>query len=246
MDVPIQQVKRAWWCNWEVYLIVLVAALFRLVFINNTQFMADHAIFYQMAYDGLKHGLWPISGNRSSAGPLISPLFVYVMMIPAAISPNPIGGAIFVALCNVAGVLLTYLFTNRYYGRLAGAIASLLYATAIYVIIFNRDIWQPDLLPPLTILFIWCLFKGVVEQRRNWFLPAVLLLGVMVQFHTTAIYLVVPLLAALVLAFRTLRLREIALTIGASLILFSPYILLERMVHFVDIQQNIKLVRSPA
>ena len=244
-SVPPRTEKR-WWSNWEVYLILAIALILRLLFINMTQFMADHATFYQMAYDGVAYHLWPISGNRASTGPLIPPLFVYLMMIPAAISPNPVGGAIFIALCNVFGVLVTYLFTRRYYGRLAGTIAALLYATAINVIIFNRDIWQPDLLPPLTILFMWCLFRGVVEQKRYWFFPAVLLLGAMCQLHTTAIYLLVPLGIALLLAFRTIRVGEIALTGGALLLSFFPYLLLESFNHFADIKQYIHLTRLPA
>lgn len=244
-DMP-PRTEKQWWLHWEVYFILALALALRLLFINRTQFMADHAMFYQMAYDGVAHHLWPISGNRASTGPFISPLFVYLMMIPAAISPNPIGGAIFAALCNVAGVLMTYLFTRRYYGRFAGTMAALLYATAINVLIFNRDIWQPDLLPPLAIVFMWCLFRGAVEQRRAWFFPAVLLLSAMCQLHTSAIYLLIPLVVALLLAFRTMRASEIALTGGALLLSCSPYLLLEYFNHFADIKQYIQLARLPA
>ena len=61
-----------WWMSWEFYLIVLLAVGLRLYRIDTAQYMTDHNTFYQMAHDAVANGLWPISGNRSSTGPLIS------------------------------------------------------------------------------------------------------------------------------------------------------------------------------
>jgi hypothetical protein len=225
----------AWYRSWEFYVIVVLAVGLRLYRIDTAQYMTDHNTFYQMAYDAVAHGLWPISGNRSSTGPLIPPLFVYLMMIPAAISPNPIAGNIFIALCNIAAVLLAYFFVRRYYGRLAGAITALLYATAINVIVFSRDIWQPDLLPLLMILFLFFLFRGVVEKKPYWFLPSVVLIAAMYQLHNTAVYLIAPLFVAMVLAYKTIRWRELPLSILIVLLLFIPYLYLEYRRNYVDI-----------
>ena len=236
----------AWWMSWEFYLIVLLAVGLRLYRIDTAQYMTDHNTFFQMAHDAVANGLWPISGNRSSTGPLIPPLFVYIMMIPAAITPNPVGGNIFIALCNIAAVLLTYIFVRRYYGRLAGTISALLYATAVNVIIFSRDIWQPDLLPLFMVLLLFMLFRGVVQKKGYWFLPAVLLIAAMYQLHSTAVYLVAPLLVALVLAFKTIRWQELPLTVLGLLLLFAPYIYLEHRRHYIDITQLFQVAGHPA
>ncbi len=238
--------ERAWWQSWEFYLIALLAIALRFYRIDTAQYMTDHNTFYSMAHDAIAHGLWPISANRASTGALIPPLFVYVMMIPAAITSNPIAGNILMALCNVAAVLLTYLFVRRYYGRLAGAISALLYATAINVIVFSRDIWQPDLLPLFSIVLMFMLFRGVVERKRYWFLPAALLVGAMYQFHSTSIYLLAPLLIAVVLAYKTIRWRELFLAAAALLVLYAPYIYLERHNGYADIRRIIQLALQPA
>ena len=235
-----------WWQSREFYLIALLAIILRFYRIDTAQYMTDQNTFYSMAHDALAHGLWPISANRASTGALIPPLFVYVMMIPAAFTSNPIAGNILMALCNVAAVLLTYMFVRRYYGRLAGAISALLYATAVNVIIFSRDIWQPDLLPLFAILLMFMLFRGVVEGKRYWFLPAVLLIGAMYQFHSTAIYLFAPLLVAVVLAYKTIRWRELPLATIALLLLYAPYIYLERHNQFADIRRLVHLALEPA
>jgi 4-amino-4-deoxy-L-arabinose transferase-like glycosyltransferase len=247
-ESEIQTPKREpiWWRSWEFYLIALLAIGLRLYRIDTAQYMTDQNTFYQMAHDALVHGLWPISANRASTGPLIPPLFVYVMMIPSAITPNPVAGNILIALCNIAAVLLTYIFVRRYYGRLAGAISALLYATAINVIIFSRDIWQPDLLPLFVILLLFMLFRGVVEGKRYWFLPAALLIGVMYQFHITAIYLIAPLLVAVVLAYKRIRWRELPLAALGLLLLYAPYIYLERHNQYADIRLLFQRAFQPA
>ncbi len=246
--LPVDNSKKepAWYMSWEFYLIVLLAVGLRLYRIDTAQYMIDHNTFYRMAHDALAYGLWPISGNRSSTGPLIPPLFIYLMMISAAISPNPVAGNIFIALCNIVAVLLTYIFVRSYYGRSAGTITALLYATAVNVIIFSRDIWQPDLLPLFMILLLFMLFRGVVQKKRYWFLPSVLLIAAMYQLHSTAVYLVVPLLVAVVLAFKTIRWRELPLTVLALLLLFVPYIYLEYRRQFVDILEMFQVARNPA
>jgi 4-amino-4-deoxy-L-arabinose transferase-like glycosyltransferase len=243
----IQSPKREpiWWQSWEFYLIALLAGGLRLYRIDTAQYMTDQNTFYQMAHDGLANGLWPISANRASTGPLIPPLFVYVMMIPSAITSNPVAGNILIALCNVAAVLLTYLFVRRYYGRLAGAIAALLYATAVNAIIFSRDIWQPELLPLFVILLLFMLFRGVVEEKRYWFLPAALLIGAMYQFHNTAVYLLAPLLVAVALARKTIRWRELPLA-ALVLLLYVPYIYLESRSQYADLSRLFHLAGQPA
>src|SRR5581483_8554716 len=119
-------------------------------------------------------------------------------------------------------------------------------ATAINVIIFSRDIWQPDLLPLFVILLLFLLFRGVVEGNRYWFLPATLLIGAMYQFHSTAIYLLAPLLVAVVLAYKTIRWRELPLVALGLLLLFAPYLYLERHNQYADIRQLFQLAVQPS
>ena len=107
------------------------------------------------------------------------PAVIYLLMIPAAISSNPLWGAIFVGLLNVIAVLLTYIFVRRYYGRIASIIASLLYATASGPLHYSRFIWQQNMIAPFVVLFIFALFWGVVDRRKGWLFPALVLLGIL-------------------------------------------------------------------
>ncbi len=116
--------------TWEISLILLVAAFFRFYQINTTELDDDQVKLYRMAYDAVHHGLLPITSNTASIGIAQPPGVIYLFMPIAALSANPLWGALLVGIFTTAAVLLTYFFTRRYYGRLAGVVAALLYATA--------------------------------------------------------------------------------------------------------------------
>jgi 4-amino-4-deoxy-L-arabinose transferase-like glycosyltransferase len=226
----------AWLLCWEVYLIVAVAALLRLYQINTTEFDGDQAVIFGMARYALQHGLLVATSNYASIRILNPPGIIYLLMVPAAISADPVGAAILTALCAVAAVLLCYLFMRRYYGRLAGTIAALIFATASRAVFYSRFSWQQNLLPLVAILFMFALFRGAVEKRTGWPAPALLLLGLAIQLHATGAFLIVPLAIALLLAPGMLRWRDLALGILLLLLIYSTYIVWEVAAHFSDIQ----------
>jgi 4-amino-4-deoxy-L-arabinose transferase-like glycosyltransferase len=233
----------AWLCVWEIYPILAIAAFLRFYQLTTTEFDADQALILQMARDAINHGLIPVTGIIASIRIANPPAVVYLFMIPAAISSNPLCSAIFVGLLNVIGVLLTYIFVRRYYGRIASIIASLLYATAAQPLHFNRFIWQVNIIAPFVVLFIFALFWGVVDRRKGWLLPALLLLGVLIQLHVTLVILSSLVLVALLLSPATVRLRDLALGLFFLALLFSSYLLWEFAIKFDDLNILLHLLK---
>jgi 4-amino-4-deoxy-L-arabinose transferase-like glycosyltransferase len=231
---------------WEIALILLVAAFLRFYQINTTEFDDDQVKLFRMAYDAVHHGLLPITSNTASIDIAHPPGVIYLFMPIAALSANPLWGALLVGIFTTAAVLLTYFFTRRYYGRFAGIVAALLYATAVRPLNYARFIWQPNLMPPFVVLFMFALFWGVVERRKGWLFPALILFGVLFQMHPITLLLAVPLLAALVLAPGTLRWRDLALGLAFLLVIFSPYLIWEVYTRFADVHTVFTLAKHYA
>ena len=240
------QALHVWLFTWEIYPILLIASLLRFYQINTTEFDGDQAVLFRMAHDAVVHGLFPVTSNIASINSTHLPLAIYLYMLPAALSENPLGGVILVAFLNVVAVLLTYIFVRRYFGRSAAIVAALFYATASKPIVFSRFIWQPNMVAPFIVLFFFPLFWGAVERRKGWLFPALLLLGVMVQLHETTILLAVPLLLAIVLAPETLRWRDLALGLLALLVLYFPSLLWEVSTKFADVNVLLNLSKLPS
>jgi 4-amino-4-deoxy-L-arabinose transferase-like glycosyltransferase len=231
---------------WEICPIILVAGFLRLYRLDTAAFSGDQSTLFLLAYNAVHHGLIPATSNGASILIMNPPATVYFLMFPALFSPDPLWAVIMTALFNVIAILITYIFTRRYYGRLAATIAALLYATAGTPIVFSRFIWQPNLLAPFVILYLFALFWGVVERRQGWLFPALFLLGVMYQLHGLTLLLVVPLLVAILLAPKTIRLRDLILALICLLLIFTPYLIWEVSSGFVDLHTVFSLARTHA
>src|SRR5690348_11738887 len=195
----------AWLLTWEIYPIVAVALFLRFCFPTNMGFGSDQAQVFSMAGNAVAHGLLPVTANLASINILNPPATIYLLMLGAVFSLNPYSGLVVVVVLNVLAVILTYAVVRRYYGRLAGTTAAVFYAVAQLTVVYSRFIWNQNLLAPFLPLFIFALLWGVVERRRGWLAPAVLLWGWMVQLHGSAVFLAIPLALTCILAFKTLR-----------------------------------------
>ncbi len=238
---------RSWFLTtWEIYPILFIASFFRLYRIDTVIYSNDQAILFRLAHDAVAHGLLPATSNQSSIGILHPPAAIYFLMLSAALSANPLWAEVSIALFNIIGVLVAYIFTRRYYGRLAGTIVALLYSTAVGVLEYSRAIWQPNLVPPLVVLFMFALFWGAVERRKGWLFPALLLFGLLCQFHESSFLLGLPLLVAIIFAPRTIRWRDLALAFISLLIIFFPYLLWQISAGFADLGTVFMATKRPA
>jgi 4-amino-4-deoxy-L-arabinose transferase-like glycosyltransferase len=221
--------------SWEFYLVIIASVFLRLYQLNTSEFDNDEAALFQMAYNAVHHGYLVATSNMASLHFYDPPATVYLLMLPATFTADPLWGAIMTGALAAIAVVLTYLFVRRYYGRLAATIAALTYATAFRAIVYARFIWNQNFLPLFVILLFIVLFQGVVARKRGWLAPALLLLGFAIQFHASGIFLVIPLAVALVLAPGTVRKRDLVLGLGLLLLLYAPYLLWEFSTHLADI-----------
>jgi 4-amino-4-deoxy-L-arabinose transferase-like glycosyltransferase len=222
--VKRKSIFRSWIFSYEIYVIIIVATFLRLYGIYATEFDRDQADFFFLARNAVIHGHLVATSTTASIGVYNPPVFMYVLMIPAALSGNPIGGVIETALLAVFGVFLTYWFTRRYYGRVAATIASSLFAVTSVSIYFSRFIWNPNLLLGFVPLFIFVLFRGAVDRKPGWLFPAIFLYGLLYAWHGSSLLLAAPFAVALLLAPGTIRWYDIVLGILSLLVLYSPYI----------------------
>lgn len=237
---------KPWLLSWEMYLIILVAGFLRLYRIDTTEFNLDQANIFRMAYDAIHHGMLVATSNGSSLGTINPPAIIYLLMPTAFFSANPLWATVWFALLTTVAVLITYIFVRRYFGRVAGTIAALLFATVNSPVHYSRFIWNQNLLLLFAPLFIMTLLWGVVERRKGWLFPAIFLLGLMYQLHGSSLLLVSALLVAVILVPRTIRWRDLVFASLSLLILYFPYLLWEIHANFQDISLLLSASKQPA
>src|SRR6266567_3056866 len=91
---------RRWLLSWEVYIIILIAAILRLYRLDTSEFSGDQTFLFRMAYDAVHFGLIPATSNYSSIGTANAPIAVNFLTIPVLFSSDPLWSTAMTALCN--------------------------------------------------------------------------------------------------------------------------------------------------
>ena len=229
----------AWLRYPEFWLAIILAAFLRLWHIDLTQFLDDQAALMTLARNAWLHGALPITGIPTSFGTLNPPLSVYLLMPFTLFGKDPLPAAISIALWNVLGVALCYIFAHRYFGRVIAASSALLFASCGAAVGYSRFIWQQNYLPPVLALWALTLYLGCVSGRRGWFAPHVALLTIAIMLHPTAALLIPVSLVGFALTPRVAMpsRREMAITGGLLALLLAPTLLWEALSGGSDIQR---------
>ncbi len=214
----------AWSRRPDFALVIVVGALLRLIWLDDTSFLGDQAQMLAVARSALSLHALPLAGIESSIGTLNPPASIY-LLLPFAALPDPFWAALFTALANVGAVVLLYRIADRYAGRAAAFAAGVLYATAAGPVWYSRFIWQQNLLAPVLLLFFWTLCRGVIDRRPGWLPWNLACWAVAVQLHPTAAPLLALTGVGIALTWRNLRWRDAYTSAIITVVLFAPYLL---------------------
>lgn len=242
-----RMLRFVWLRHPEFWIAVALATLLRLWHIDLSAFLSDQAELMQLARGAWAHGGLPVTGIPSSIGTLNAPLSVYLLMPFALFDKNPLAATISIALWNVAGVALCYIFAHRYFGRIVAASSAVLFASCAAAVQFSHFIWQQNYLPPIMALWILTLYLGCINGRRGWFVPHVVVLVMAIQLHPIVALLIPVSLVGLILTPRQAMpsRREWALAVGAALLLFAPTLLWEALSRGSDLRAFAHYLQRP-
>jgi hypothetical protein len=225
------------WGRWDTiafFLIVLAAALLRLINLDYMEFKGDEAGNLFLAAGLVSGKAFPLVGIMSSIGTYTPPFFIYLMAIPVLFSRNPLLAAEFVALFNCAAVGLTYIFCRRYFGQIAATIAAVFFAVNPWAVFYSRKIWQQDVLPLFVVGLFFSLFAVVCEGRKKHLLTCSACLAAVTQLHLSSVYFLVVVVITLVWFRPKIGWRFILGGIGIVVASYVPYIAYDLLNHGYD------------
>ena len=159
-------------------------------------------------------------GEGTNVSPGI--FFYQFLAVPVSITRDPVSVARFIALLNVAAIPGLFLLIRRVFEPRVALWATALFATAPWMIVFSRKIWNPDLLVPFLIITLYLLVSAM-RRYAPWKVYAfAFFLALLSQLHLSVGLVLVP-LVPLGLLFRPWR-RPFDLVVGVAIFL-AVYIL---------------------
>lgn len=223
--------------NYPIVAILALASFLRLYRISDYMtFLGDEGRDVLVA-KGILEGNFTLLGPRASAGDFfLGPIYYYF------ISPflwifrfDPVGPAVMIALIGIATVLLIYITAKEFFGKTAAIMASSLYAVSPLVISYSRSSWNPNPMPFVSLLTLFLTYQAIKNPSWKLFISIGLLLGISLQLHYLATFLIVitgafiligSLYQEKVIKLKSLLRRYLQILLG-FLIGFSPFLIFE-------------------
>jgi hypothetical protein len=209
-----------------ISLIVVAAALMRLVNLSYMEFKGDEANNLYTACQIFQNHV-PLVGIPSSIGTDNPPFFIYLLALPLTLSRSPVLAAGFIAFLNCCAVGLTYIFCRRFFNLRTAVVASLLFALNPWVIFYSRKIWQQDVLPIAVVGFFFCLFLAAFEKRPKALIGAFACYAAMTQLHLSSMFYGLVMVALLVWQRPKIKWQYYVAGIALVGLIYLPYIIFD-------------------
>ncbi len=172
--------------NWPIICILILASFLRLYRISDyMEFLGDQGRDVYIIRDFLKNGNLFFIGPQTSIGNMyLGPWFYYLIAPSLLISRfNPIGPAIFIALINIATVILIYFISKKWFNESTGLISAFLYSISPVVIKYSSFIWNPNIMPFFALLFFYFFFEAIFKNNYKYFIYASLAFVMVINSH---------------------------------------------------------------
>jgi len=149
------------------------------------EFLGDQGRDVVIIKDFLQNGNLFFIGPQTSIGNMYLGPWFYYLIAPSLFLANysPVGPAIFIALLSIATVFLLYYIGNRWFSRSVGLISAFLFAISPVVIKYSNFIWNPNIMPFFSLLFIFFFFEAFRLKKYHYFLYASLAFVMVMNSH---------------------------------------------------------------
>jgi hypothetical protein len=222
--------------------ILAVGAYLRFSHLDLLEFQGDEAFAAQLALGFVKHGKLPLAGLMSSVGVTNAPLFSYLLIPMFAISENPVVVSCCIAALGLAAVVMTWHIGRKYYGPVAGLVASAFFAVSPWAVIYSRKIWAQDFVPVFATATMWAVHALCVGKRPKAVFWCVLLPLCVVQIHYSGVALTVGVLVILAWLRPRVDWRFAAGGLVVALVTMIPYFKFQQAHGWADFKQAMNAV----
>ena len=149
------------------------------------EFLGDQGRDVTIIKDFWQNGNLFFIGPQTSIGNMYLGPFFYYLIAPFLLifGYSPVGPAVFIALLNILTVYLIYIIGKQWFNHKTGLISAILFAISPVIIKYSNFIWNPNIMPLFSLLFIYFFFEGFRSKKYHYFLYASLAFAMVMNSH---------------------------------------------------------------
>lgn len=231
--------------------ILFLAAFLRLYrLIDLSEFLGDQGRTMLVMRDFLERGIIPVSGPTTLSGHALGPAFYYLLAPGYLLTGGVTGVVYWVAAAGILSVWMLYETVKRMVGIWQARIVALMYAVSRLIVASDRTIWEPNLVPLFSILFVFLLYRAHHEMKPFLWVGLGAVSGILLQLHYPNVYFLFLLaayagwMAVADVANRRRILSAAFFVAGGALVVLLPFIVQQMSVGFRDILGVMAIMRD--
>lgn len=234
--------------QWPVLAILLLAGLirfYRLDLISVTEVTGIQVLHASAALSS-EGWQWPLAGPPTEEVRSSSFLISGIAMAFIAWW-HPFSGTVFVIALHLAGIVLLFRMCEKQFGNLAAVLATLLYATSPWGVVWSRLMISASCLTPFVIWFVLLSLRWLDEKRKSQLVILVLLGFVIPQIHFSGICAPLWLSAVLYIGRKDIAYRSVVTGCLLGAIAWTPWIAFQQLTGWVEVKiWAEQILQSPA
>lgn len=218
-------------------------------------FEIDQSYDTRIVSEAIDNGIGdlPLLGPTAGGGRALrlGPAFYYMEYVSALVFGNtPTGHAMLVLIFSILAIPLFFLFIRRYFSTSLSLALVAIFSMSVYLVLYGRFSWSPNVLPFLTLLSFYALLRAVSETENNrarWFLIAIATIALTSQIHFNAFF-TVPVITILFLLYKRPRFdwKTWVIAFGIVTLIYSPMILSDISTNGENISFFLKKISKPS
>ena len=185
----------------------------------------------------------PLLGPKAGGTFLrLGPAYYYLQYASGLVfGDTPSGVAFFVPILSLLAIVAVYLLFRRGFALYESLALTLLFTVSVYVVLYGRFAWNPNLLIFFIPVGLYALLRVVdrgEQFKGRWFLAALFFLTLATQFHFLA-FLALPVITAVFLLLKRpiFSWKYWVSGLVIALVLYSPMMLNEWAAGFTNTQE---------
>ena len=167
-----------------LFFILFLAFIFRFYNLRELFLFGMDAEYEAFLVRNIVNGVhFPAIGvNAADLGIYLGPIFIYLSVIPYILFfGSPMGFAVFASAIGVFTTYVMFRIVKTMFGGKAGYFASFFYAVSFLASFYDRNFWNPTLVPLLSLLICYFIYRINLKQYRYLYFLAV---AFGLSFHT--------------------------------------------------------------
>jgi hypothetical protein len=243
-DLPSDRIAESRWVIVGILLLAGITRFYNLERISVTDVTGIQLLNASAALS-LEGSEWPLAGPateevRSSA------FLVSGIAVASVISWHPFSGIVFVIVLNLCAIALLYHLCAKLFGIQVAAIATLLYASSPWGILYSRLLVSSSCLSVFGVGLVFLSLRWLEERGKTQLAMVVLLGFIMPQIHFSGICGSLWLVGVLLIGRKNISYRSLVTGGVLGVAVWAPWIEFQRVNGWVELHDWVgQIIQTP-